>query len=144
MGECSYIPGSSRCSFENGCAAYRISEVGTEDRNVQLKQNGIVLEQGAHYKVTFKAKSSEGRTIKLAMLSPSYNWYGGEDLVLDKDYEVFHYRRQVPGSKQFLCITVSLYKSAFYSKAESGGKECRFICGSVTGIPQSKPLLGFI
>lgn len=87
MGECSYIPGSSRCSFENGCAAYRISEVGTEDRNVQLKQNGIVLEQGAHYKVTFKAKSSEARTIKLAILSPSYTWYGGEDLVLDKDQE---------------------------------------------------------
>lgn len=87
MGECSYIPGSSRCSCENGCAAYRISEVGTEDRNVQLKQNGIVFEQGAYYKVIFKAKSSEGRTIKLAMLSPSYTWYGGEDLVLDKDQE---------------------------------------------------------
>ena len=61
--------------------------MGTEDWNVQLKQNGIVLEQGAHYKVTFKAKSSEARTIKLAMLSPSYAWYGGEDIVLEKDQE---------------------------------------------------------
>lgn len=80
-------PGAADVSFENGRAVYRISNVGTEDWNVQLKQNGIVLEQGAHYKVTFKAKSSEARTIKLAMLSPSYNWFGGEDLVLDKDQE---------------------------------------------------------
>ncbi|XBX03676.1 carbohydrate binding domain-containing protein [Enterocloster clostridioformis] len=80
-------PGAADVSFENGRAVYRISDVGTEDWNVQLKQNGIVLEQGAHYKVTFKAKSSEARTIKLAMLSPSYTWYGGEDLVLNKDQE---------------------------------------------------------
>lgn len=80
-------PGAADVSFENGRAVYKISNVGTEDWNVQLKQNGIVLEQGAHYKVTFKAKSSEARTIKLAMLSPSYNWFGGEDLVLDKDQE---------------------------------------------------------
>ena len=79
--------GAADVSFENGRAVYKISNVGTEDWNVQLKQNGIVLEQGAHYKVTFKAKSSEARTIKLAMLSPSYNWFGGEDLVLDKDQE---------------------------------------------------------
>ena len=81
------FPGAADVSFENGRAVYKISNVGTEDWNVQLKQNGIVLEQGAHYKVTFKAKSSEARTIKLAMLSPSYNWFGGKDLVLDKDQE---------------------------------------------------------
>ena len=81
------LPGEADVSFENGRAVYKIRKVGTEDWHVQLKQNGIVLEQGAHYKVTFKAKSSEARTIKLAMLSPSYNWFGGEDLVLDKDQE---------------------------------------------------------
>ena len=80
-------PGAAEVSFENGRAVYDITDVGTEDWNVQLKQNGIVLEQGAHYKVTFKAKSSEARTIKLAMLSPSYAWYGGEDIVLEKDQE---------------------------------------------------------
>ena len=81
------LPGEADVSFENGRAVYKIRKVGTEDWHVQLKQNGIVLEQGAHYKVTFKAKSSEARTIKLAMLSPSYNWFGGKDLVLDKDQE---------------------------------------------------------
>ena len=80
-------PGAAEVSFENGRAVYNITDVGTEDWNVQLKQNGIVLEQGAHYKVTFKAKSSEARTIKLAMLSPSYAWYGGADIALEKDQE---------------------------------------------------------
>ena len=80
-------PGAAEVSFENGRAVYNITDVGTEDWNVQLKQNGIVLEQGAHYKVTFKAKSSEARTIKLAMLSPSYTWYGGADIALEKDQE---------------------------------------------------------
>ena len=80
-------PGAAEVSFENGRAVYNITDVGTEDWNVQLKQNGIVLEQGAHYKVSFKAKSSEARTIKLAMLSPGYTWYGGADIALEKDQE---------------------------------------------------------
>ena len=79
--------GAAEVSFTNGRAVYNITAVGNEDWNVQLKQNGIVLEQGAHYKVTFKAKSSEARTIKLAMLSPSHAWYGGADIALEKDQE---------------------------------------------------------
>ena len=82
-------PGAAEVSFKNGRAVYNITAVGNEDWNVQLKQNGIVLEQGAHYKVSFKVKSSEARTIKLAMLSPSpsYTWYGGKDIALEKDQE---------------------------------------------------------
>ena len=82
-------PGAAEVSFENSRAVYNITDVGTADWNVQLKQNGIVLEQGADYEVTFKAKSSKARTIKLAMLSPSpsYTWYGGEDIALEKDQE---------------------------------------------------------
>lgn len=81
------FPEAADVSFENGRAVYKIRKVGTEDWHVQLKQSGIFLEQGARYKVTFKAKSSEARTIKLAMLSPSYTWYGGADIVLEKDQE---------------------------------------------------------
>ena len=81
------LPGEADVSFENGRAVYNITDVGTEDWHVQLKQNGIFLEQGARYKVTFKAKSSKARTIKLAMLSPSYAWYGGDDIALEKDQE---------------------------------------------------------
>ena len=48
-------PEAAEVSFENGRAVYNITDVGTEDWHVQLKQNGIFLEQGARYKVTFKA-----------------------------------------------------------------------------------------
>lgn len=80
-------PGAAEVSFENGKAVYQITDTGSEDWNVQLKQSGIMLEQGSTYCVAFKAKSSEARTIKLAMLSQSYAWYGGEDIVLEKDVE---------------------------------------------------------
>ena len=80
-------PGEADVSFENGKAVYNIKNVGTEDWNVQLKQSGLVLEEGAYYRVSFKVKSSEARTIKLAMLSPSYDWYGGQDIALEKDQE---------------------------------------------------------
>lgn len=81
------FPEAADVSFENGRAVYNITDVGTEDWHVQLKQSGIFLEQGVRYKVTFKAKSSKARTIKLAMLSPSYTWYGGADIALEKDQE---------------------------------------------------------
>ena len=80
-------PGEADVSFENGKAVYNIKNVGTEDWNVQLKQSGLVLEEGAWYRVSFKVKSSEARTIKLAMLSPSYAWYGGQDIALEKNQE---------------------------------------------------------
>ena len=80
-------PGEAEVSFENGKAVYNVKNVGTEDWNVQLKQSGLVLEQGADYRITFKARSSEARMIKLAMLSPSYAWYGGQDIALEKDQE---------------------------------------------------------
>ena len=80
-------PGEATASFDNGKAVYNITNVGTEDWNVQLKQNGITLEKGSKYKVTFKVTSTEARTIKLAMLSDTYAWYGGKDIVLEKDSE---------------------------------------------------------
>ena len=66
---------------------YHIENVGTEDWNVQLKQKGITLEQGKKYRITFRAASTKARTIKLAMLSQSYTWYGGEDILLEENQE---------------------------------------------------------
>lgn len=80
-------PGEATASFDDGKAVYTITNVGTEDWNVQLKQNGITLEQDCKYKVSFKVSSTEARTIKLAMLSDTYAWYGGKDIVLEKDSE---------------------------------------------------------
>ena len=80
-------PGEAAVSFENQKAVYNITNVGTADWNVQLKQNGITLEKGCTYKLTFKAISTEARTIKAAMLTASYDWYGGADIALGKDTE---------------------------------------------------------
>lgn len=80
-------PGEAEVSFADGKATYNITNVGTEDWNVQLKQSGITLEKGSKYKVTFKANAIEARTIKLAMLSSAYDWYGGADISLQENQE---------------------------------------------------------
>jgi beta-glucanase (GH16 family) len=76
-------PGSATVDLTQGNATYNISDVGTADWNVQLKQAGITLEKGATYTMKFKATSSVARTIKCALLSNSYAWYGGSDIALD-------------------------------------------------------------
>lgn len=80
-------PGAATAVFENNKAVYHITNVGTADWNVQLKQEGLSLEKDASYKLTFKAISTEARTIKAAFLSAGYAWYGGSDEVLLKDTE---------------------------------------------------------
>lgn len=85
-------PGEAKVSFENKKAEFDISNVGTADWNVQLKQENLTLEKGCTYKMKFKATSSAARTIKMAMLSAAYDWYGGADIDLaagtEKDVEV--------------------------------------------------------
>lgn len=66
---------------------FAISNTGTEDWNIQLKQSCIALEAGATYAVTFKVKSSAARTIKSGVMSTSYDWYGGADSELAADTE---------------------------------------------------------
>lgn len=78
-------PGTAEVSFSDGKAVYDISNVGNADWNVQLKQAGLTLEQGADYELKFTVKSSEARTIKAAFLTATYGWYGGADIVLEKD-----------------------------------------------------------
>lgn len=80
-------PGEAAVSFDNNKAVYTITNVGNADWNVQLKQNGIMLEKNCKYKISFKACSTEARIIKLAMLSSTYAWYGGGDITLEKDVE---------------------------------------------------------
>ncbi|MBQ7882329.1 MAG: carbohydrate binding domain-containing protein [Treponema sp.] len=80
-------PGKAISTFDNNKAIYKIEKLGTEDWNIQLKQEGITLEKDAAYKLRFKAKSTETRNIRIAILSPSYDWYGGSDVMLSKDKE---------------------------------------------------------
>ena len=75
-------PGAAEVSFEDAKAVYEITNVGSEDWHVQLKQSGLKLEKGASYQIKMNIKSTASRTVKYAFLDPSYNWYGGEDLDL--------------------------------------------------------------
>lgn len=77
------LPGAANVTFNDNKAVYEITNVGTEDWHIQLKQNGIALEQGCKYRITFNAQSTEARSVKLAMLSAAYAWYGGTDIVLE-------------------------------------------------------------
>lgn len=44
-----------------------IEDTGSADWNIQLKQNGVLLENGKTYTLSFKAKCSEARTIMFAL-----------------------------------------------------------------------------
>ncbi|BCN29267.1 carbohydrate binding domain-containing protein [Anaeromicropila herbilytica] len=80
-------PGDATADFTQGKAIYNISNVGTDDWNIQLKQDDLTLEKGASYEVKFKIKSSAPRTVKYALLNPNdgYKWYGGSDILLEND-----------------------------------------------------------
>jgi len=80
-------PGEAVFSFEDNKAVCNITNTGTADWNVQLKQAGLTLIEGESYRITFKAASTQARTIKLALLSTSYDWYGGSDIELEANQE---------------------------------------------------------
>lgn len=80
-------PGEAKADIADHAIVYQISNVGTADWNVQLKQSGLILEKECKYRVTFKVTSTAARTIKLAMMSTSYTWYGGADIKLPENEE---------------------------------------------------------
>lgn len=71
----------------DGGIKFKVKDVGTRDWDIQLKQSGIKLEKGCKYRLNCKLTSTEARTIKLALMSTSCNWYGGADVALEKGNE---------------------------------------------------------
>ena len=71
----------------DGSIIYSIKNAGTQDWNVQLKQQNISLQNGHKYKVSFKAKSTATRKFKTGVMSASYEWYGGCEPELEEDKE---------------------------------------------------------
>lgn len=65
--------------------AYNITNPGTEDWNVQLKQSGLSMEVGKTYKVTFDVTSTAPREIKSGVMSTTFDVYGSSDIVLEAD-----------------------------------------------------------
>ena len=69
---------------------FNIKNVGKEDWNVQLKQDGLSLQAGHTYHVSFKAKSTAARTIKGCVMHDAdkkTNWDGGSDAALEAGVE---------------------------------------------------------
>ena len=69
---------------------FDIKNVGTDDWNVQLKQDGLSLQAGHTYHVSFKAKSTAARTIKGCVMHDAKNeikWDGGSDAALEAGVE---------------------------------------------------------
>ena len=69
---------------------FDIKNVGTDDWNVQLKQEGLSLQAGHTYHVSFKAKSTAARTIKGCVMHDAdntTNWDGGSDAALEAGVE---------------------------------------------------------
>ena len=83
--EASLADAATNPIISDGKAVYHITSVGTADWHIQLKQEGITLEQGEKYTLTFKVKSDVDRTIKVASMdSASAKWYvdGDPNIVL--------------------------------------------------------------
>ena len=72
-------------AFTGNKARYEITNAGTEDWNVQLKQEGLAMEKGSKYKVNFKIASSLDRRVKLAIMGANNVWCGGADIDLTKN-----------------------------------------------------------
>lgn len=84
-----YADGQGTESFEGGKAAYKITNVGTDDWHVQLKQTALTLEKGAKYKLSFKVKSTAARNVIYKLQDPDngYADYGSETISLEADTE---------------------------------------------------------
>lgn len=78
-------PGKATVTYEDSKAIYRIENVGEQEWHIQLKQSGITLEKGKNYELSLKLKSDEARTVKAALLTETYDWYGGADIDLAKE-----------------------------------------------------------
>jgi len=75
-------PGQARVSFADNKATFAVSNPGSVDWHVQLKQTGINLEKDQCYRLTFDVTSSAARTVKVGIMDTNYvNWYGGGDVV---------------------------------------------------------------
>lgn len=80
-----WADGAAEVKKENHSVIFDITNVGTEDSAVSLKQHGLTLEAGASYMLTFDAVSTETRKIKPCFMTEAYAWYGGTEVELTKD-----------------------------------------------------------
>jgi len=75
-------PGAANYATKDGAINVEITNVGTEDYHIQMKQKIAGLINGHTYKLKMKIDSTTSRTVKSALLTSSYDWYGGADIAV--------------------------------------------------------------
>ena len=86
--------------FKDGKAVYNITNAGTADWHIQLKQSGLTMEAGQKYKVSMKVKSGAARTIKIAFMHGDSDWYGGADISLNGEEQSIEQEVTMPSDKE--------------------------------------------
>ncbi len=76
---------SAKTAFTGNKARYEITNTGTADWNIQLKQEGLAMEKGAKYKVNFKIASSVDRQVRVAIMGTGDAWCAGADIDLTRN-----------------------------------------------------------
>ncbi|MDE5966846.1 MAG: carbohydrate binding domain-containing protein [Lachnospiraceae bacterium] len=80
-------PAEAEHSIKDGKISYTITNAGTDNWHVQLKQTGLALEAGETYQASFKATSTATREILTGVMSEKYAVYGDATVSLAKDEE---------------------------------------------------------
>ncbi|MCF0115744.1 MAG: carbohydrate binding domain-containing protein, partial [Erysipelotrichaceae bacterium] len=85
-----YVDSSAKASYvvdslkDDNALAVTVDNTGDQDWKIQIKQNNVNLEEGKEYKLTFKAKSSLDRKIRVIMQGDeSHGWavYSNDNIV---------------------------------------------------------------
>lgn len=76
-----YGTGAGSAAVANNAVEVNVTNPGTADGMVALKYENLTLEQGAQYKLSFKATAEQTRQIKPCFMDPiaNYAWYGGQE-----------------------------------------------------------------
>ena len=84
--------GNGTPSFAGDTATINITNVGSADWNVQLKQTGLPMVVGKYYKITYTIESSEARKVDTNLMAVQnidgadrYGWIIGKKMYLAKD-----------------------------------------------------------
>ncbi len=82
-----YVDSSAAATYkaEDGKLTFAITNTGSQNWHIQLKQSGLLFEKGKTYQVKASFKSSVDRKVELALMgnaSKDYAYYGGEGITL--------------------------------------------------------------
>ncbi|MCR5282878.1 MAG: carbohydrate binding domain-containing protein [Lachnospiraceae bacterium] len=91
---CYGIENDTQITVSDNTVTFVIDEVGNDESAIALQQDGLTLEAGEYYKLSFKASSSVNRTINAVVqnyATDDWEWYGGNgDTALTGELQTFN------------------------------------------------------